>query len=197
MILPLLASCLALTLLAGTLLTMFTARRGLPSTLQTTSVPRPSRPAVGKVGGLLPEASVTVGSRQTRMLRDFHPSVLALVPAGCHCAVAVRRLSEQATTAKVTFYFVAAGSAVAQARELARRSGLSGDRVVTDTSDAMSAYHPAGLTAVLVDKDGAVRGIQEDLGPPVQLEGSLRALSKPSPQGLDDPGDTMVLAGQA
>ena len=37
MVLPLLASCLALTLLAGTLLTMFTARRAVPGTLQTTS----------------------------------------------------------------------------------------------------------------------------------------------------------------
>ena len=40
MVLPLLASCLALTLLAGTLLTMFTARRAVPSTLQTTSAPQ-------------------------------------------------------------------------------------------------------------------------------------------------------------
>src|ERR1039458_4820718 len=48
MVLPLLASCLALTLLAGTLLTMFTARRALPSTLQTTSAPRRSRPPVGQ-----------------------------------------------------------------------------------------------------------------------------------------------------
>src|SRR6202020_3088436 len=77
MVLPLLASCLALTLLAGTLLTMFTARRALPSTMQTASVPRPSRPAVGQVGGLLPEASVTVGSSRSAALRDFHPSVLA------------------------------------------------------------------------------------------------------------------------
>jgi hypothetical protein len=42
-----------------------------------------------------------------------------------------------------------------------------------------------------------VRSIRPDLGPAAQLEGSLRALAKPSPQGLDDPGDTMVLAGQA
>jgi hypothetical protein len=197
MILPLLASCLALTLLAGTLLTMFTARRSLPSTLQTTGVPRPSRPAVGRVGGLLPEATVTVGSRQVRPLRDFHLSVLVLVPAGCRCGTAAGHLSAQATAANVKLYFVAAGSAVVQAQTLARRSGLSGDHVVTDTHDAMSAYHPAGLTAVLVDKDGAVRSIRPDLGPAAQLEGSLRALAKPSPQGLDDPGDTMVLAGQA
>jgi hypothetical protein len=197
MILPLLASCLALTLLAGTLLTMFTARRALPNTLQTTSAPRPSRPAVGQVGGLLPEATVTVGSGQTRTLRDFRRSVLALVPAGCHCGAAARQLSGQATAAKVALYFVAAGSAAVQARALARRSGLSGGHVVTDTDDAMGAYHPAGLTAVLVDRDGAVRSVVENLGPAAQLEGSLRALAKPTPEGLDDPGDTMVLAGQA
>jgi hypothetical protein len=48
-----------------------------------------------------------------------------------------------------------------------------------------------------VDKDGAVHSIQRDLGPAVQLEGSLRALAKPTPEGLDEPGDTMLLAGQA
>ena len=161
MVLPLLASCLALTLLAGTLLTMFTARRALPSTMQTASVPRPARPAVGQVGGLLPEATVTVGSNQIRALRDFHPSVLALVPADCQCAAAARQLSARRAAASVTLYFVGAGSAVVQARALARRSGLSGDRVVTDSRDAMGgAYHPAGLTAVLVDPDGAVRSVQ-------------------------------------
>jgi hypothetical protein len=198
MVLPLLASCLALTLLAGTLLTMFTARRALPSTMQTTSVPRPSRPAVGQVGGLLPEASVTVGSGRSAALRDFHPSVLALVPAGCRCEAAARQLSRQAATASVNLYFVAAGSAVGQARTLARRSGLSGDHVVTDSRDVMgSTYQTAGLTAVLVDKDGAVRSIRRDLGPAAQLQNSLRALAKPTPEGLDEPGDTMILAGQA
>lgn len=198
MVLPLLASCLALTLLAGTLLTMFTARRAVPSTLQTTSAPRPSNPPVGQVGGLLPEASVVLGSGQTRMLRDLSPSVLALVPAGCDCAAAARRLSAQARAASVRLYFVAADSAVRQAGSLARKSRLSADHVVTDTHDAMGgAYQPVGLTAVLVDRDGSVRGIQQNLGSAFQLQGSLRALKGASPQGLDDPGGTVVLAGQA
>ena len=198
MVLPLLASCLALTLLAGTLLTMFTARRALPSTMQTASVPRPARPAVGHVGGLLPDASVTVGSNQSAALRDFHPSVLALVPADCQCAAAARQLSRQAAAASVHLYFVGAGSAVVQARALARRSGLSGDRVVTDSRDVMgSTYRAAGLTAVLVDSGGAVRSVRRDLGPAVHLESSMRALARPTPEGLDDPGDTMLLAGQA
>jgi hypothetical protein len=199
MVLPLLASCLALTLLAGTLLTMFTAKRPMPSTLQTTSVPQQTRPPVGAVGGLLPAATVTVGGDQIRALRDFRSSVLALVPAGCQCVAAARQLSAQASAAGVMLYFVAGGPAVPQARKVARRSGLSADRVVTDTYDAMGgAYHPVGLTAVLVYRDGLVRSINTHLGPAVQLTDGLKALHGESPQGLGDPGDDdMLLAGQA
>ncbi len=199
MVLPLLASCLALTLLAGTLLTMFTARRAVPTTLQTTSAPRRSSPPVGQVGGLLPKASVIVGRGQPRPVRDLRPSVLALVPAGCGCRAAARRLSAQATAASVTLYFVAARAAVARARSLARQSGLSTGHVVTDPRDALGGtYQPDGLTAVLVDKDGVVRSIQQNLSPALQLQGSLRALTGGRPEGLeDDPGGTVVLAGQA
>ncbi len=198
MVLPLLASCLALTLLAGTLLTMFTARRAIPSTLQTTSSPRRDRPAVGQPGGPLPAASVTLGSGQPRTLRDFRPAVLALVPADCECATAAGQLSVQAAAAGVKLYFVATGPAVVQARTLARRSGLGADRVVTDPNDAMGGtYQPVGLTAVLVYKDGSAGSITPDLGPGFQLEGSIRTLRGASPQGLDDPGDRMLLAGQA
>ena len=199
MVLPLLASCLALTLLAGTLLTMFTARHAVPGTLQTTSAPRRSSPAVGQPGGLLPDASVIiVGSGQSRRLRDLRPSVLALVPARCQCAAAARELGVQAAAAGVKLYFVAAAPAVADARALARRSGLSAGHVARDTHDAMGrAYQPAGLTAVLVDKNGSVRSIQQDLGPALHLEGSLKALNRASPEGLDDPDAPVVLAGQA
>jgi hypothetical protein len=198
MVLPLLASCLALTLLAGTLLTMFTARHAAPSTLQTTSAPQQSQPPVGQVGGLLPATRVSVGDDQIRALRDFRSSVLALVPAGCRCAAAAHRLSTQASAAGVMLYFVATGPAVPDARKLVRRSGLSADHVVTDAQDAMgSAYRPVGLTAVLVYRDGLVRSINQQLGPGLQLQDSMKALHGESPQGLDDPGQDMLLAGQA
>jgi hypothetical protein len=48
-----------------------------------------------------------------------------------------------------------------------------------------------------VYRDGSVRSIQHNLGPAFQLESSLRALKEASPQGLDTPGDMVVLAGQA
>ena len=101
---------------------------------------------------------------------------------------AARRLSAQASAAGVTLYFVAASPAVAQARSLARRSGLSAGHVVTDTHDAMgSTYQPVGLTAVLVYKDGLVRSIQQNLGPALQLQGSLRALTRGQPAGAGRP----------
>jgi hypothetical protein len=177
---------------------MFTAKRPVPSTLQTTSVPQETRPPVGRVGGLLPAATVTVGGDQIRALRDFRSSVLALVPAGCQCVAAARQLSAQASAAGVMLYFVAADPAVPQARKLARRSRLSADRVVIDTYDAMGgAYHPVGLTAVLVYRDGLVRSINTHLGPAVQLTDGLKALHGESPQGLGDPGEDMLLAGRA
>ena len=54
-----------------------------------------------------------------------------------------------------------------------------------------------GWTAVLVDKNGSVRSIQQDLGPALHLEGSLKALNRASPEGLDDPDAPVALAGQA
>jgi hypothetical protein len=87
---------------------------------------------------------------------------------------------------------------VAEARAVARHSRLGAGHVVRDTHGAMgSAYQPAGLTAVLVDKDGTVRSIQHSLRPAFRLEGALRALHGASPQGLDDPDAAVVLAGQA
>ena len=70
--------------------------------------------------------------------------------------------------------------------------------MLADTQDAMgAAYQPAGLTAVLVYRDGLVRSINPRLGPGLQLEGSLKELSGASPEGLDRPGGAVLLAGQA
>ena len=95
-------------------------------------------------------------------------------------------------------YFVATSSALPQARKLARKISLSADHVLADTRDAMGeAYQPTGLTAVLVYRDGLVRSINPRLGPGLELQGSLKTLSGASPEGLDRPGGTVLLAGQA
>jgi hypothetical protein len=195
MVLPLLASCLALTLLAGTLLTMFTARRSASPNTQTSSAPRSATPAVGQVGGLLPAASVLADGQPVR-LRDLHPSVLALVVADCRCTAAARQLSTEASAAKVQLYFVTAGTALREVTALAGQTSASAVHVVSDAQRSLaSTYKPVGLTAVLVSADGSVRDIRRDLGSASQLENGLRALLVASPQGLDRPG--RVLAANA
>ncbi len=111
MVLPLLASCLALTLLAGTLLTMFTARRAVPGTLQTTSAPRRSSPAVGQAGSLLPDASVVIaGSASPAGCATSGPQSSRWSRPGASARAAARQLSAQAAAAGVKLYFVAAAA---------------------------------------------------------------------------------------
>src|SRR5215813_6511008 len=76
MVLPLLAGCLALTLLAGTLLTVF-------SGAQLTSL--------SGAGSQLPDATVLVGGAEAP-LRSLQGSVLALIPPRCGC-VHLRQLA--------------------------------------------------------------------------------------------------------
>ncbi len=197
MVLPLLASCLALTLLAGTLLTMFTTRRaGAPVTqAQTPTTPQSASPGVGQIGGPLPAGTVQAGKPVA--LRTLRTAVLALVPAGCHCAAAAMRVGLQATAAKVAVYLIAVGRSVRQVKAMAPKPGnTAAIRVASDTHRALSnAYHPSGLTVVLVDRVGSVRSVQKNLGPTVQL-GGLDVLRHAAPVGLDGPGPPVLAANQ-
>jgi hypothetical protein len=203
MVLPLLASCLALTLLAGTLLTMFTTRRAdAPVTqTQTPATPPPASPGVGEIGGPLPASTVQADGK-TVDLRGLRTAVLALVPAGCHCAAAARQVSIQASAANVAVYLVAVGGSLDQVKTIARQHRNATTHVASDTYGALSgAYHPSGLTVVLVDHVGAVRSVQRNLPPDAQLGDSLRALGQNTAQGLEHPaaehpGTAFLTAGQ-
>ena len=191
MVLPLLASCLALTLLAGTLLTMFTTRRAADAPVtqaQAPTTPPPASPGVGEIGGPLPASTVQADGKNVE-LRTLRTTVLALVPAGCHCAVAAKQLSIQASAANVAVYLVAVGDSLDQVKTMARQHRSATTQVASDTHNALSAaYHPSGLTVVLVDYVGSVRSVQRNLAPGVQLSGSLRALGQSTAQGLERSG---------
>jgi hypothetical protein len=172
MVLPLLAGCLALTLLAGTLLTVFTGGQGTPF-----------RPASHQ----LPNAVVSVGGQQTQ-LRSLRGSVLALIPPRCGCAH-LRQLAAEASVAQVQLYIV--GTRGVQVTGLTRQTGLGAGHAVEDTENALtSSYHPTRLTAVLVDGDGSVTLIVPDRGNGFQLTGALRLLVPGHTQGLPQPGGT-------
>jgi hypothetical protein len=203
MVLPLLASCLALTLLAGTLLTMFTARRVVPPATQTTSEPQPPTRTVGEPGAPLPAARIVVDSAATS-LRTLKPAVLVLVPVGCRCARLARQLATQASTAKVGIYFAAATTrALGQARALAQqarrnRSTKKSAHLLTDQQGALAnAYQPRGLTTILVYPDGSVSHIHRSLGSTAKVRPEIQQLGSVSPAGLDSPGGPAFAANQA
>jgi len=176
MVLPLLAGCLALTLLAGTLLTVF-------SGAQLTAWP-PGRPSQR-----LPNASVLVDG-QKAPLRHLRGLVLALVPPRCGCKD-LRQLAAEAVSAAVPIYVV--GTRGARAAALIKQAQLRDAHAVEDTQDALtSAYHPAILTAVLVRIDGSVADVVEpDHARGFQLTSELRSLV-PHPGGT---GLATVAAG--
>jgi len=199
MVLPLLASCLALTLLAGTLLTMFTTRRAdAPvSQAQTPTTPQSASPGVGQVGGPLP-ASTVQANGQAVELRTVRAAVLALIPVGCHCVTAAKRVSSQARAANLAVYLVAVGTSLQQVKAIAPPGRDATIVLATDTHGALGrAYHPSGLTVVLVDQVGSVRSVQPNLRPSVQLGSSLRALGHRTPQSLEHPGPAYLAANQA
>lgn len=182
MVLPLLAGCLALTLLAGTLLTVFNAG--------------PMTTSAGRVGRQLPDGVVLVAGEQ-EPLRTLRGLVLALVPPRCRCAH-LRQLAAEADTAGVSIYIV--GTHGIQVTALAKQAGQAATHAVEDIENALAnAYHPVTLTAVLVSADGSVTGIVRDRGQGFKLTSQLRMLV-PSAQGPPHPGASAtasVAAGPA
>ena len=183
MVLPLLAGCLVLALISGTLLTLFSAGQadmpGLPGRTAagpaTTAKPTAGRaagsttatgqrpasqpaagragasaatgpsagtgpaataPGVGQVGGPLPDKTLLVAGR-SRRLRSLPPAVLALIPAGCQCAAALRQLVHQAAAARVVLYFVGTGGAVGQLRRLATQAGKRQAQLAEDVHNVL------------------------------------------------------------
>jgi len=199
MVLPLLASCLALTLLAGTLLTMFTTRRAdAPVTqTQTPTTPQSASPGVGQVGGPLPASTVQADGKPVH-LSTVRTAMLALVPAGCHCAATAKEISIQASADSVVVYLIAVGRPVSEVKAMApAHATAAAIHVASDTHGALtSAYHPSGLTVVLVDRVGSVRSVQKNIGPAAQLGGSLSMLGQSTPQSLDQPSSTFLGANQ-
>ncbi|MGD0686592.1 MAG: hypothetical protein ABSA03_15950 [Streptosporangiaceae bacterium] len=198
LVLPLLAGCLAMVLISGVLLTVFTAgqsgspaRSPAPSPRTTHAAASPAAgsaspaasPRAVQAAGRLPGAKVTISGQPVELSSLMIPSVLALVPSGCQCSAALRQIGRQAAAARVSLYLVSVGGDARQVRRLAARAGQPRTHVADDTSRALaSAYHPRGLTAVLVSADGAVTAAVRDLGRGSRLAaGQLRSLAPASP----------------
>jgi hypothetical protein len=175
MALPLLASCLAFILLAGSTVTLFSAGRVLRGAARPMASASPPAPGT-QISALLPDTTAQVDGKPVQ-LRTLVPLVLALVPSGCRCATALRRLSDQAAAARIPIYLVGTDDWMPEVKALAAQNAKDSAHVVDDAKDVLgSAYHRAGLTAVLVYADNSVSMIVRHVGPGVQLASSLKAL---------------------
>ena len=188
MVLPLLAGCLALTLVAATLLTVFTARQPTGSlrpqrTAAGTGSPAPSRPAATLVDTTLYAAG------RPRPLHSLPGPVvvLALIPPRCHCLASLRQLAFAASQARTLIYLVGVRNTSVTAFTTDLRLGAT--RGLEDSRNALPPpYKVAALTAVVVRPDGSAGPVViQDHGHGFQIDNDVRALATavpPSPARL-------------
>ena len=181
MVLPLLAGCLALTLLAAALLTVFTARQAAISL-------RPPRPGTGQAAGssrpgadLLNATVFASGVPEVLGSLSGTVLVLALIPPRCNrCLSDLKLLTVQAAMANV--YLVGVGGE--RVDGLARPLGLGPAHAVDDSENSLPQhYRVAALTAVVVKTDGTV--IREfPRAQWLQIRDEVRKLIPASPASL-------------
>jgi hypothetical protein len=180
-ILPLIATCVALSMLAAAMLSVVAISPASAPTLA--GPPRFSGGQLIQPAGpaSLPAGTVQLAGR-AEPVRSLTSSALALVPAGCDCGHALSRLAGQATAAHVGLYFVGAGAVIPQLAGLTARYGGGTAKAVYDTGDVLAAaYHPDGLTVLLVYSD-ATADVRRNLPPDFQLIPVLRQLTQPGKQ---------------
>jgi hypothetical protein len=178
MVLPVLAGCLALTLVAATLLTVFTAR-------QPTAGLRPQRPATG-TGSTAPARpgeplvdTLLFQAGQATSLSSLPGLVvvLALIPPRCNCLGDLRKLTDAALRAQAVVYLV--GVRNARVANLTAALDLGKTQALVDSTNALPAtYKVAALTAVVFRPDGTARPVLvPDRGHGFQLDNYVRALA--------------------
>ena len=158
MVLPLVAACLALTLLTGSLLTVLSGRQ-VPL-MRARLSPRPTHGVSASRGRQLPNALVYRPSQGKEVqLSSLAPAVLAWVPAVCTgCGELLRKLAGRAAHEHVPIYFVGRKQTMQDLDTLVRAAGAQyGQQVVVDRSNALAIYRPMGLTAILAHGDGSVQ----------------------------------------
>jgi hypothetical protein len=113
---------------------------------------------------------------KTAPVRSLVTSALALVPAGCDCGQDLLRLTDQATAAGVPLYFVVSATQSSQLPDLTARYGRGAAVAVVDNANVLgTAFHPLGLTVLLVRGDATV-DVRRGLPHTFQLGPDLRQL---------------------
>ena len=187
MVLPLLAGCLALTLLAATLLTVFTVGRGTAGgPAAHAHAPPAMSPVPGEVGGRLPNAIVLVDGKQKNLTDITGPGnyvvVLAIIPPGCiqaaqtKCLRDLHELTQEALQGHAQPYLVST-----RGGDVTRLSNqMRAHAVQVAAPNPLPAFYsaPTTLTAVLVRKDGSIARLFKDRGG-FQIISQLQSLVSP------------------
>jgi alkylation response protein AidB-like acyl-CoA dehydrogenase len=155
-ILPLIATCVALSMLAGAMLSVITISPASAPTVLAS-------PGVAAELTRLPSGTVWRNGTNPVDVRSLTTSALAVVPANCDCGLALRRLADQAAAAHVGVYFVASGTPTS-ARSLTARYGDRHAVPVYDKEDVLGVSHPSGLTVLFVYSDATAR-VSRNVGP--------------------------------
>jgi hypothetical protein len=158
LVLPLVAACLALTLLTGSLLTVLSGRQ-VPLTRNRPS-PGPTQGAAASRARQLPNAPVVFHGHEVE-LRTLVPAVLAWVPTTClgGCGQVLKLLARQAARKGVAFYFVAHDPVASPGvMNLTSQIGPKySQQIANDFHNTLaSAYGLEGVTAIFAHSDGSV-----------------------------------------
>jgi hypothetical protein len=219
MVLPLLAGCLALTLLAATLLTVFTVGQGTVggpafhpnagtalhpnagTALHPSARAARSPAPAGHPGGRLPDAMVLVDGQQEHLndiTGGYFVVVLALVPPACmfKCQKDLRQLIQEAQAGKAQPYlFSTSGQDMSK---LSYQTGLGGAHAVDAFQSPLPQFYSSKkiLTAVLINKDGTVAKLVTDKHG-FQIKAALAALASEHAEQTPPPGGNQPEISQA
>jgi hypothetical protein len=165
--LPLLACCLILALITGTLLTVFTATSsnltGLPG---SATAPATSGGPVPKMVGnqALPDATISVDGSAAVPVQALRPGMLVLVPPGCGCSAAFNWLAGVAAKARAPAYVIYTSATYAEVQQLysglnsqlhglVRLAKQTGKQAVLSPAKVPAGIPADQLTAILVAPD--------------------------------------------
>jgi hypothetical protein len=196
MVLPVIAGFLVLAMIAGMILTMFSANPYLvgsgapPPNPTATHVPgqsggseRASQSAGAVAAGVatqpwqMPQKTILVSDRKRVWLPRIKTAALVIIPARCGCTRAIRQLLAKATSAGVTVYLIGRpGSSLNSLRSLAPARTGSTAVLAIDAENALhSVFGSSGLEIMLVNSRGLVTVISEPQ-PGSQIERQLERL---------------------
>jgi hypothetical protein len=192
-VLPLLACCLILALIAGTLLTVFTATSepdmtGLPGSAANSAPPAGAGRSSPHIvdAGALPRADIEVDGRGPVRLDALSQAMLVVVPADCGCASTLAWLADVAASARATAaYVIYDQQTQPEVQQLYSELNIEQRGWLTlayDTHNVLTSRKsfPAGasatqLTAILVAPDRTVR-VASGLSPSENTAGLVQAI---------------------